>query len=403
MNVFPRPYWFVYDICGILCMTLTELLLLYSTLVLNIFFIKKLFHSGEYILFIFNLICCNFLYIICSFCHLSCSTTDPGVIPNNTDKGEILLPIELQTQTISIRSCAKCNNLKPPRTHHCSVCKRCIFKMDHHCPWINNCVGINNQKHFLLFLAYVFFFCVYSLILICFRFYRCISYPVPNSSDIDSFIGDQFLKSSAELLNNNLGTNEILYHDCNVTPISFIFGFSVIVESLIFGIFCMAMFVDQVICIVNNTTGIEHLKQEYLYSKKKSVYSLFIQVFGSKFSWRWFLPTMTRPPFTTNSFDISRFLDFELGDFMIDPECGFDCDQSRQGIIQSSDSLILIRRMKSNRLSCCFFCEGIDSTNMSIPNVSEDFSIFESDIRKIGDAKHDNIREILMDDLQRQT
>ena len=33
-----------------------------------------------------------------------------------------------------VRRCRKCDGPKPERTHHCSVCKRCVMLMDHHCP-----------------------------------------------------------------------------------------------------------------------------------------------------------------------------------------------------------------------------------------------------------------------------
>ena len=61
----------------------------------------------------------------------------------------------------SVRFCEKCKVIKPDRAHHCSVCGKCVLKMDHHCPWVNNCVNFSNYKFFVLFLGYALLYCLY--------------------------------------------------------------------------------------------------------------------------------------------------------------------------------------------------------------------------------------------------
>ncbi|XP_023240893.1 palmitoyltransferase ZDHHC15-like isoform X2 [Centruroides sculpturatus] len=71
------------------------------------------------------------------------------------------LPVSCRALNGAIRYCEKCHHVKPDRAHHCSICGMCILKMDHHCPWVNNCVSFTNYKFFILFLGYALIYCVF--------------------------------------------------------------------------------------------------------------------------------------------------------------------------------------------------------------------------------------------------
>lgn len=83
--------------------------------------------------------------------------TQNGILENLAKR----LPITNITLSGGVRFCEKCRVLKPDRAHHCSVCGVCVLKMDHHCPWINNCVSFTNYKFFVLFLGYALLYCIY--------------------------------------------------------------------------------------------------------------------------------------------------------------------------------------------------------------------------------------------------
>lgn len=49
--------------------------------------------------------------------------------------------------------CSYCEVIKSETSFHCNICNKCVELFDHHCPFINNCLGYRNHKYFILFIV----------------------------------------------------------------------------------------------------------------------------------------------------------------------------------------------------------------------------------------------------------
>lgn len=52
-----------------------------------------------------------------------------------------------------MRSCVFCRRYVLASCKHCSVCDKCIPDFDHHCRWLNSCVGGRNYRLFAVFMG----------------------------------------------------------------------------------------------------------------------------------------------------------------------------------------------------------------------------------------------------------
>ncbi|RHZ58457.1 palmitoyltransferase akr1 [Aspergillus thermomutatus] len=94
-------------------------------------------------------------YCLTTYFYIYSMIEDPGFVPKTGSRNQqraVISELFEQWKFDEENFCVYCMVRKPLRSKHCKRCSRCVAKHDHHCPWIDNCVGANNLRHFVVYI-----------------------------------------------------------------------------------------------------------------------------------------------------------------------------------------------------------------------------------------------------------
>ncbi|XP_040189647.1 palmitoyltransferase ZDHHC3-like [Rana temporaria] len=268
----------VRDPCGLLCLLLTYLSVGYSEYVILRHILLEDYAGSVWCPL--HAVLYNLIVFMLLLCHTRAVFSDPGVVPlpeMAIDFSDLRgTPRKNDRGNEDWTVCNRCETYRPPRAHHCRICHRCIRRMDHHCPWINNCVGELNQKYFIQFLFYTALASLYSMGLVLGTWLL----PALRGGDAEDAVKAGQVRSHVQIAHCIL----------------------LLVESVLFGLFVTVIFYDQIVSIITDETPIEQLRNKLLKEARKEVthsrkpkMALLREVFGRGFIICWFCPLVTPP------------------------------------------------------------------------------------------------------------
>ena len=127
---FDSEYWCNLDGCGLFCAGFTWFLVCFGEYATVTGVIVP--WLGFSMWGILHTVCFSAIAFLCLASHGRAMLTDPGAVPLDA----VPVPEEGKPDVCKYRTCKRCKAFKPSRAHHCSICNRCVVKMDHHCPWV---------------------------------------------------------------------------------------------------------------------------------------------------------------------------------------------------------------------------------------------------------------------------